>query len=135
MTFVLVAADSLDVAREIESVLPAPEFDVLITTRGQLVSKLAAERTPDLVIADLQIGNMGGMAITMDLRLEATGGRLPHIPVLQVLDRRADVFMARRSGCEGWILKPLDPIRLRKAIRAVLAGETYEDPSYAPNPV
>ena len=30
--------------------------------------------------------------------------------------------MARRSGAEGWILKPLDPIRLRKAVAALLAG-------------
>ena len=36
----------------------------------------------------------------------------PHVPVLMLLDRVADVHLARRSGAEGWIVKPLDPLRL-----------------------
>ena len=51
------------------------------------------------------------------------------------LDRRADVFLARRSLVEGWLLKPLDPIRLRRATRALLDGGTYHDDSYRPEPV
>jgi hypothetical protein len=43
--------------------------------------------------------------------------------------------MARRSGAEGWILKPLDPIRLRKAVTSLLAGATWHDTSFAPDPV
>ena len=79
-------------------------------------------RPADLAIVDIQIGTMGGIAVALDLRLEADAGRLEPGPVLLVLDRRPDVFMARRSGAEGWILKPLDPIRLRKAVAALLAG-------------
>jgi DNA-binding NarL/FixJ family response regulator len=48
------------------------------------------------------------------------------------LDRRPDVFLARRSGAEGWLVKPLDPIRLRRSVAALLAGGTYYDESYAP---
>jgi DNA-binding NarL/FixJ family response regulator len=75
---------------------------------------------------------MGAMATCLDLRLEESGDRLEHIPVLMLLDRRADVFLARRSEAEGWLIKPLDPIRLRKAIRALLNGGTYHDESYRP---
>jgi DNA-binding NarL/FixJ family response regulator len=49
-----------------------------------------------------------------------------------MLDRRPDVFLARRSGAEGWLVKPLDPIRLRRAVTALLAGGTYYDESYTP---
>jgi DNA-binding NarL/FixJ family response regulator len=87
---------------------------------------------PDLVILDLQIGNMGAMAACMELRLEESGGRIDHVPVLLLLDRRPDVFLARRTEAEGWIVKPLDPIRLRKAVRALLAGGRFEDPSRRP---
>ena len=52
-----------------------------------------------------------------------------------LLDRRPDVFLARRSGAEGWLVKPLDPLRLRRAARALLAGGTYHDESYQPVPV
>ncbi len=49
-----------------------------------------------------------------------------------LLDRRADVFLARRSEAEGWIVKPLDPLRLGRAISTMLAGGTYEDAAYRP---
>ena len=76
---------------------------------------------------DLQIGNMGGMAVCMDLRLDESGGRLPHIRVLMLLDRAADTFLARRAGAEGWLVKPLDSLRLRRAATTVLRGGTvYE---------
>ena len=42
-------------------------------------------RTPDLVILDLQSGTMGGVAVTMDLRLDESGGTLPHVPILMLL--------------------------------------------------
>ena len=81
---------------------------------------------------DIQMGNMGGIAACLDLRLEASGGRIEPVPVLLLLDRRADVFMARRAGAQGWVIKPLDPIRLRKAIRSLLDGGSYADESFKP---
>jgi DNA-binding response OmpR family regulator len=97
-----------------------------------LVLPAVKAHKPDLVILDMQIGNMGAMAVCMDLRLEESVDRLDYVPVLFLLDRRADVFLARRAGADGWVVKPIDPIRMRKAIRALLDGETYEDPSYRP---
>jgi DNA-binding NarL/FixJ family response regulator len=44
-----------------------------------------------------------------------------------LLDREADVHMARRSGANGWIIKPLDALRLRKAVNAVVAGGCYAE--------
>jgi DNA-binding response OmpR family regulator len=82
---------------------------------------------PDLVICDLQVGNMGGVATTMAIRHEESGGRMEHVPVLMLLDRVADVHLARRSGAEGWIVKPLDAVRLRAAARALLGGGTYSE--------
>ena len=46
------------------------------STRGQDVRDTVAEIEPDLVVLDLQIGNMGGVAVAIDLRLEESGGRL-----------------------------------------------------------
>ncbi|MBV8985904.1 MAG: hypothetical protein JO248_15840, partial [Acidimicrobiia bacterium] len=52
--------------------------------------------------------------------------------VLMLLDRRPDVFLARRAQAEGWLVKPLDALRVRKAITTILGGGTYEDNSYRP---
>jgi hypothetical protein len=45
------------------------------------------------------------------------------------------VFLARRAQADGWVVKPLDAIRLRRAIRSLLEGGTYEDDSYRPTDV
>ena len=95
----------------------------------------ARNDAPDLVVVDLQMGNMGGMAVCLELRLQESYDDLPHIPVLMLLDRRPDVHLARRSGAEGWLVKPLDPLRLRRAIRALIDGDEYFDDSYQPVPV
>ena len=132
MPDVVVAADAPWVVDEVRSVLSGPADTVRVVTAGELVLPAVAADKPDLVILDLQIGSMGAIAVCMDLRLEEGAGRLDHVPVLVLLDRRADVFLARRVEADGWLIKPLDPIRLRKAIRALLAGNTYEDPTRRP---
>jgi len=129
---VLLVSDSEAVREEIKASVLGPGVTVRELSRGDLVVPTVREKTPDLVILDLQIGKMGGMAVCMDLRLEEGAGRLPHVPVLMLLDRRADVFLARRSGAEGWIVKPVDPLRVSRAARRLLGGLTYEDRTYQP---
>jgi DNA-binding NarL/FixJ family response regulator len=133
---VLIAADSEALRDEIRSVLSGLE-DVVVreVDSGANVLPAVVRKPPDLAVFDMQIGNMGGFATTLELRLAESSDRTEHVPVLLLIDRRPDVFLARRSGAEGWIIKPLDPIRLRKAVTALLAGDTYHDPSFQPTPV
>lgn len=132
---ILIATDSAAVYDEIRSMVAAASTTVRWISRGEDVRQEMNVRPADLAIVDSQIGTMGGIAVALDLRLEADAGRLEPRPVLLVLDRRPDVFMARRSGAEGWILKPLDPIRMRKAVATLLARGTWHDSSFLPNPV
>jgi DNA-binding response OmpR family regulator len=129
---ILVASDAPTVRAEVASIAARPQVTISEARSGPDVIRQVAESLPDLVIVDLQMGNMGGMAVCLELRLEASYGKIGHVPVLMLLDRRPDVFLARRSGAEGWLVKPLDPIRLRQAITALLGGGTYHDESYAP---
>ena len=117
------------------AVVGEPDTDIIEVDTGHAVAPAVDEHEPDLVIVDLQMGSMGGMAVCLELRLEESYGNLPHVPVLMLLDRRPDVFLAKRSGAEGWIVKPLDPIRLRKATTALIDGGTYHDESFQPVPV
>jgi DNA-binding response OmpR family regulator len=135
MPRVLVATDAEWVRNEVQSVLSGPDTTIETVTSGPEVLPAVQDDPPDLVILDLQIGNMGGMAVALELRLEEGADRLDPSPILMLLDRRADVFLARRSMVEGWLLKPLDPIRLRRAARALLDGGTYHDDAYRPEPV
>ncbi len=132
---ILVATDAQWLLEEIAAVVSGQDTTVRGVSRGFDVVPTVAERTPDLVILDLQIGNMGGMASALDLRLEESAGRLPRVRILMLLDRRADVFLARRSDVDGWLVKPLSPIKLRKAVAELLVGRPYRDDAYMPNPV
>lgn len=135
MPDILIATDSPAVYDDFGAVLAGPDVTVRWVRQGQQVREEVDRQPPDLVIVDLQLGTMGGFAVCMDLNLESAAGRLEAAPILLALDRRADVFMARRSGATGWIIKPLDPIRIRRATTALLKGERWDDVSYLPTPV
>jgi DNA-binding response OmpR family regulator len=123
MTEVLIATDADAVFAEVEAALADERTSVVRVREGQAVAGAVGASDPDLVVLDLQIGNMGGIATCIHLRHEAGEGRLPEVPVLMLLDRQADVFLAKRSGAEGWIVKPLDAFSLRNAATAILEGD------------
>jgi len=130
----LIATDSPIVYEEIRAAVQEPGWTLRWAREGRAVVPALQERAADLVVADLQIGSMGGYAIGMGVVLEAGAGRLDPTPVLLLLDRRPDVFMAKRTGVAGWLLKPLDPLRTRAAVQALLGGGTYYDETFAPEP-
>lgn len=124
---ILIATDEQWVVNEVVAALDSPSTTFEIVSNGRNVSRAVAAQTPDIAILDMQVGSMGGMAITMDLRLDQSDGRLPKVPVLMMLDRVADIHMARRSGADGWTIKPLDSLRLRKAVNEIAAGGCYAE--------
>jgi len=117
---ILVATDADHVVNAVTDALSGPDTSFTICREGRLISDLVRERTPDLVLLDLQIGSKGGMAVTMDLRLDESSGNLPTVKVLMLLDRQADVHLARRSAADAWLVKPFTPLDLKRAVRNVL---------------
>jgi DNA-binding response OmpR family regulator len=124
MTEVLIATDADAVFAEVEAALVDVSTSIVRVRSGQAVAGAVAASTPDLVVLDMQIGNMGGIAACLHLRHEAGAGRLPSVPVLMLLDRQVDVFLARRSGADGWVVKPLDAFALRTAATTILDEAT-----------
>ena len=124
---ILVATDADYVVNDVTAALGGPDVSFSVVREGRDVSRVIAQRHVDLAVLDLQIGSMGGMAATMALRLDESAGRAPHVKVLMLLDRAADVHLAKRSGAEGWIIKPLDALRLQRAAKAVANGEEWQE--------
>jgi len=121
---VLVAADADWVRNQVRAAFVAPGQEVVEVSRGQEVRAAFAEHEPDLVVCDLQIGNMGGVAVALDLRLEQSAGRLGRATILLLLDREADRFIAERADVDAVLVKPVDAGTLRRTAKRLLAPVT-----------
>jgi DNA-binding response OmpR family regulator len=127
MATVLLATDADWVFDEVDAALSTDDVSVHRVKRGADVLPALRELDTDLVILDLQIGNMGGMAVCMDIRNEEGADRLPITAVLMLLDRGADVFLAKRAEADGWVFKPLDAFRLRQAASTLMTGDSWHE--------
>lgn len=127
MTTVLLATDSDTIYDEVDAALASSSVAVMRVRAGHDVVPVVVSEAPDLVLIDLQIGNMGGIAACLAIRQEESAGRLAHRPVALLLDREADVWLSQESGAEGWLIKPLDALRLRRLMAELLAGGTLHE--------
>jgi DNA-binding response OmpR family regulator len=125
---ILVAADARWVREQARAALVGRGQEVVEVTRGQEVRDAVAGHEPDLVVLDLQIGNMGGIAVAIDLHLEEAAGRLPHVPILLLLDREADRFLARRAAADAELVKPVEPGTLRRTVKRLVGDDADRHP-------
>ena len=123
MAKVVVAADGKWIRDQVRTALASSNTDVIEVTRGQDVRAAVAEHAPDLVVLDMQIGNMGGVATAIDLHLESDAGRVPDTRILLLLDREADKFLAKRAAADAELVKPLDAGTLRRTMKRLLGAD------------
>ena len=124
---ILIATDADWIVDEITSALGDDGVTFIVCRDGRVVADQVDEHEPDLAVLDLQIGSMGGMAVTMSLRLDESAGTLPARAGADAARPARRLHLARRSGAEGWLIKPLDALRLKRAATALIAGGTYTE--------
>src|SRR5690625_1302143 len=78
----------------------------------------AEEDSYDLMVLDGEAGKHGGMGLTRTMKSEIFN--LP--PVLLIIAREQDKWLASWSEAESVVLLPLDPVRLQEAIAELLRG-------------
>jgi DNA-binding NarL/FixJ family response regulator len=88
----------------------------------------AATLHPDVVLMDLHMPVLDGVAATRRLRVEQPGTR---VLALTTFDDDEDVFAALRAGAVGYLLKDVSADRLVEALLAAARGESVLQPSVA----
>ena len=123
MTRVLLVDDDAMVRTGLRMVLSAdPTVQVVAeATNGRQAVAKAREMTPDVVLMDLQMPVLDGIAATRELR----AGGYPH-PVLVLTTFQIDTYVveALRAGANGYLLNDTAPEEIIRAVHVAAAGDS-----------
>ena len=112
LTMLLAGADDIEVVGE--------------AADGSEVEPAVTEHQPDVVLMDIRMPGMDGLAATEIVRGR---DRPPEVIVLTTFDADDHVLRALRAGASGFLLKDTPPAGIVRAIRTVAAGEPILSPA------
>ncbi|MGW2349860.1 response regulator [Actinacidiphila glaucinigra] len=93
---------------------------------GTEVLPLVEAHRPDIVLMDIRMPRMDGLAATAELR---RGPRPPEVLILTTFTTDGYVLEALRAGAAGYVLKHTPPAQIVAAVRNVVAGEPVLSPA------
>jgi DNA-binding NarL/FixJ family response regulator len=93
---------------------------------GRQVPEAVARHRPDVLLMDIGMPGMDGIAATAALRRTQ---RPPKVVMLTTFDNDDQVMRALQSGAVGYLLKSTSPPELVRAVRLVAAGEGILSPA------
>jgi DNA-binding response OmpR family regulator len=89
------------------------DVDYLQAANGREALRLASEQALDVVVADETTEPFGAFGLARELKM------LPEPPrIVVLLERAQDDWLARWSGADRWLVRPVDPFELAEAVRA-----------------
>ena len=125
---VLVADDQELVRAGFRLILEAAGFDVVgEAPDGAVAVELAARHRPDVVLMDIRMPVLDGIAATR--QLTTSGADAPKVVILTTFDLDDYVYEALRAGASGFLLKEAPRADLIAAIRVAAAGDALLAPS------
>ena len=124
-TTVLVVDDEAPLRRALTSLLTARHYRVLAAENGEVALEYAAEHSPDLIILDLTMPDMDGLAVCRELR----GWYHGPILILSVRGGEKDKIAALDLGADDFLTKPFSTGELLARLRALLRrAAAHESP-------
>jgi DNA-binding NarL/FixJ family response regulator len=127
---VLVADDQALVRAGFVALLDAQDGIAVIAEADTGAAALAAARElrPDVVLMDIRMPEMDGLAATRAIAADPTLARV-RVVVLTTFELDEYVFEAMRAGASGFLVKHTEPAELVRAVRVVANGDALLSPS------
>lgn len=127
---ILIADDHPVVRSGLSALLASqPDFDVVAAAEnGELASSLSVTYRPDVILMDLQMPVLDGLAAIQRIRAQQPDAK---ILVLTTYDTDADILPAIEAGATGYLLKDAPPESLFQAVRSAAQGGVAFTPSVA----
>lgn len=129
MTIRVAIADDHTLVREGFRRLLESEADIRVVGEvgdGSQAVELAKRVKPDVVLMDIRMPKLDGLAATREI---TTGGGKTRVVILTTYDLDEYVFDALRAGASGFLLKDSPPDRLIEAVRVASSGDALLSPS------
>lgn len=104
----------------VRDVLESDGYEVRESADGRQALAALHSISPDLVITDINMPEMDGLALVREIRKLPSLGRTPVLILTTDSDDEAKAS-ARAAGATGWIGKPFDPDQLCQVVALVLA--------------
>jgi DNA-binding NarL/FixJ family response regulator len=125
---VLVVDDDALVRAALAMILASADDITIVgeATNGNDVARSVAEHRPGIVLMDIRMPGIDGLAATERLRTQADA---PEIIILTTFEADDYVLRALRAGASGFLLKDTPPAEIIRAVRAVAAGEPMLSPT------
>lgn len=98
--------------------LDSAGHSVLAATNAEAGMGIARDELPDLILMDIQLPGMDGIAATRMLKADEATASIPVI-ALTALAMKGDEERIRSAGCDGYVAKP---IRYKEFLAAVAAS-------------
>jgi len=119
---VLVAEDNLLNLELVKDLLEMSGHTVEVAQDGRTAVELARQILPDVILMDVQLPRLDGLAATRALKADPTTQDIPVIGLTAnaMPDDRRQVLEA---GCVGYIAKPIDTVRFLDRVMALVSGE------------
>lgn len=122
MSTILLAEDDPDILHMVAYKLRRAGFEVIETTDGLAALAACRREPPDLVLLDVRMPRMDGIAVCRELR---DGPRTADLPIVMLTARarEQDRELALAAGATDYVVKPFSPRALVERVEAVLARE------------
>jgi serine/threonine protein kinase len=128
----IIADDNLVISEGIKHLLYKFEDVRVIATaaNGKEAAELVDQLRPDIVLMDFEMPEMDGLEATQLIKASVPNTR---IIMMSSHESEHDIINCFRAGAEGFMLKKFDSNTLPLAIRNVVQGATWLDPSVSSN--